>query len=84
MRRWSRSKYEKTIHRMIAREPMRVGRKQYRVNRMNGWYQVEFREVGTKRCRTFNLDELVQLSAAKKLAPSVPSKRKAAKNRRAK
>src|SRR5947199_10093783 len=57
MRRWSRSKYEKIVHRMIAREPMRVGRKRYRVNRMNGWYQVEFREVGTKRRRTFNLDE---------------------------
>src|SRR5438067_2587297 len=46
MRRWSRSKYEKTIHRMIAREPVRLGGKRYCVDRMNGWYQVEFREVG--------------------------------------
>src|SRR5881396_3206349 len=83
-RRWSRSKYEKIIHRVIAREPMRIGQKRYRVERMSGWYEIDFREVGTRRHRTFNLDELVQLSAAKKLAPSVPSKRKAAKNRRAK
>jgi hypothetical protein len=83
MRRWSRSKYEKIIHQVIAREPMRIGQKRYRVDRMNGWYQVEFREVGTRRRRTFNLDELVHLSAAKQLAPSAPSKRKSAKRRRA-
>jgi len=81
MRRWSRSKYEKIVHRMIAREPMRVGRKRYRVNRMNGWYQVEFREVGTKRRRTFNLDELVQLSDGKKLRPAASRERKPARKR---
>jgi hypothetical protein len=83
MRRWSRSKYEKIIHRVIAREPMRIGQKRYRVDRMNGWYQVEFREVGTRRLRTFNLDELVQLSAAKKRAATASSKRNATKKRRA-
>jgi len=82
-RRWSRSKYEKVIHQVIAREPMRIGQKRYRVDRMNGWYQVDFREVGTKRRRTFNLDELVHLSAAKQLAPSAPSRRKSAKRHRA-
>src|SRR6059036_3720994 len=40
MRRWSRSKYEKIIHRVIAHEPMRIGQKRYRVDRMNGWDQV--------------------------------------------
>jgi hypothetical protein len=84
MRRWSRSKYEKIIHRMIAREPMRIGQKRYRVDRMNGWYQVDCREVGTRRRRTFNLDELVQISAAKKLAPVASTKRKSTKKRRAK
>ena len=68
MRRWPRSKYEKVIHRVIAREPMRIGQKRYQVDRMNGWYEIEFREVGTKRRRTFNLDELVRLSAARKPA----------------
>src|SRR6058998_4176392 len=83
MRRWSRSKYEKIIHRVIAHEPMRIGQKRYRVDRMNGWYQVDCREVGTRRCRTFNLDELVQMSAAKKVAAKASNRRKAAKKRRA-
>jgi len=84
MRRWPRSKYEKVIHRVIAREPMRIGQKRYRVDRMNGWYEIEFREVGTKRRRRFNLDELVRLVAAKKTTRSVPLKRKPAKKRRVK
>jgi hypothetical protein len=84
MRRWSRSKYEKVIHRLIAREPVRIGQKRYRVDRMDGWYQVEFREVRTKRRRTFNLDELVRLSATTNSAPAAGSrKRKAPKKRRA-
>src|SRR5437867_183037 len=82
MRRWSRSRYEKIIHRLIAREPMRIGQKRYRVDRVNGWYQVEFREVGTRRRRTFNLDELVQISsAAKKPASAGSRKRTPAKKR---
>jgi hypothetical protein len=83
MRRWSRSKYEKIIHRVIAHEPMRIGQKRYRVDRMNGWYQVDFREVGTTRRRTFNLDELVRLSGAKKLAPAGSRKRMPPRKRRA-
>ena len=83
MRRWSRSKYERVIHRVIAREPMRIGLKRYRVDRMNGWYQVEFREVGTKRRRVFNLDELVKSSdGKKKLRPSASRQRKPVKKRR--
>jgi hypothetical protein len=84
MRRWPRSRYEKVIHRVIAREPIRIGQKRYQVDRMNGWYEVMFREVGTKRRRTLNLDELVRLAAAKKSAPNAPRKRKDAKKRRVK
>jgi hypothetical protein len=62
---------------------MRIGQKRYQVDRMNGWYEVKFREVGTKRRCTFNLDELVRLAAAKKTTRSVPRKRKAAKKHRA-
>ena len=80
-RRRSRSKYEKIIHRVIAREPFRVGQKRYRVVRMNGWYQVDFREVGTNRRRTFNLDQLVQSAASKKAAPKASRNRKAARGR---
>src|SRR5205823_14722349 len=82
MRRWSRSKYEKIIHRVIAREPMRIGQKRYRVERVNGWYQVEFREVGTRRRRTFNLDELVRLSVSKELRPAGARKRRLARKKR--
>ena len=84
MRRWPQSKYEKVIHRVIAREPMRIGQKRYQVDRMNGWYEIEFREVRTKRRRTFNLDELVRLAAAKKPAPAAPRKRRPTKTRRRK
>src|SRR6266566_3468165 len=83
MRRWSRSKYEKIIHRVIAHEPVRIGQKRYRVDRMNGWYQVDCREVGTRRRRTFNLDELVQMSATNKKLSVGRRKVTPAKKRRA-
>jgi hypothetical protein len=67
-----------------VREPMRIGQKRYRVIRMNGWYQVDFREIGTNRRRTFNLDELVRLSAAKKTTRAAPHRRKPHKKNRAK
>src|SRR5882724_2863477 len=82
MRRWSRSKYEKIIHRVIAHEPMRIGQKRYRVDRMNGWYQVDCREVGTRKHRTFNLDELVKFADTKKKTPATGSKRKLIKAHR--
>ena len=84
MRRWPPSKYERVIHRVIAREPMRIGQKRYQVDRMNGWYEIEFREVRTKRRRSFNLDELVRLAAAKKSAAGETRKRSSTKKRRAK
>jgi hypothetical protein len=65
---------------VIAREPMRIGQKRYQVDRMNGWYEIEFREVGTKRRRRFNLDELVKLSDRKKASAPI-SKRKPTKAR---
>jgi hypothetical protein len=83
MRRWPRSKYEKVIHRVIAREPIRIEQKRYQVDRMNGWYEIEFREVATKRRRTFNLDELVRLAAARKPNTVALRKRKDGKKRRA-
>src|SRR5205814_10133372 len=82
IRRWSRSRYEKVNHRVMASEPIRIGQKRYRVERMNGWYQVEFREVGTRQHRTFNLDELVRLSASKKLRPAAVRKPRSARKKR--
>ena len=83
MRRWPRSKYEKVIHRVIAREPMRIGQKRYQVDRMNGWYEVEFREVGTRKRRTFNLDELVRHADGKKqTSPARPRRKQVGARRR--
>jgi hypothetical protein len=81
-RRWPRSKYEKIIHRVIAREPMRIRQKRYVIGRMNGWYEVEFREVGTKRRCTFNLDELVRFTDTNKKRTARNSKRKVIRPRR--
>jgi hypothetical protein len=48
---------------------------------MSGWYEVAFREIGTKRRRILNLDELVALPAATKSAPTAQRKRKQAAKR---
>ena len=84
MRRWPRSKYEKVIHRVIAHDPIRIGQKRYQVDRMSGWYEIQFREVGTKRRRTFNLDELVRLATGENRRATTSRKRRPAKKRRVK
>ena len=66
MRHWSRSAYEQVIHRVIAREPIRISGKRYRVERMQGWYEIVFREAKTGAKRVLNLDDLVRLTRAKK------------------
>jgi hypothetical protein len=66
MRHCSRSAYEQVIHRVIAREPIRINGKRYTVQRMQGWYEIVFREAKTGTRRVFNLDELVRLSRAKR------------------
>ena len=60
-RRGRRSHYEEVIHRVIARKSMQLNGKRYTVQRMQGWYEVVFREAKTGRRRVFNLDELVRL-----------------------
>ncbi len=67
-----------------TRKPMRIGHKRYQVARMNGWYEVDFRGIGSKRRRVFNLYELVQVSAVRKTTSSAVRKRKDAKKRCAK
>ncbi len=62
VRHWARSQYEKVIHRVIAGEPMRINGKRYTVQRMQGWYEIVFRETKTGTRRVFNLDELVRLT----------------------
>ena len=67
MRHWPRSNYEKVIHHVMAREPMRMDGKRYRVERMQGWYEIVFREAKTGARRVFNLDELVRLTRGRKV-----------------
>ncbi len=55
-----RSAYEQVMQRIIAHEPLRIGRSRYLVERMPGWYEFVFRNVETGMRRTFNLDELVR------------------------
>jgi hypothetical protein len=66
MRHWPRSAYEKVIHRVISREPIRIGGRRYVAERMQGWYEVMFRESKTGERRIFNLDHLAKLMAKKK------------------
>lgn len=65
LRRWSRSAYERVIHRVIRGEAIRVGGKRYLAQRMQGWYEIVFREVGTGERRVMNLDELLALRRRK-------------------
>ena len=66
MRHWPRSAYEKVIHRVIAREPIVISGKRYVAERMQGWYEVVFRESKTGARRIFNLDHLAKLMAKKR------------------
>lgn len=66
IRPWRRSQYEEVIHRVIARTPIRIDGKRYIVQRMQGWYEIVFRETKTGARRVFNLDELVRLVRTKK------------------
>ncbi len=55
-----RSAYERVIQRVIAHEPLKIGRSRYQVERMPGWYEFVFRNVKTGARRVFNLDELAR------------------------
>jgi hypothetical protein len=66
MRHWPRSAYEKVIHRVIARQPIEVRGKRYVAERMQGWYEVMFRDVKSGTRRIFNLDHLAKLMTARR------------------
>lgn len=55
-----RSSYEKVIHRVLEGRAMKIGRASYRPERMQGWYEIVFRNVRTGRRRVFNLDDLAR------------------------
>lgn len=55
-----RSAYERVIHRVLERRPIRMGGATYLPERMQGWYEIAFRNTRTGRRRLFNLDELAR------------------------
>jgi hypothetical protein len=59
-RRLPRSNYERIVHRVIAHQPVRIGKSIYRPERMLDWYQIAFRNTKTGRRRVFTLDELAE------------------------
>jgi hypothetical protein len=67
VRHWPRSAYENVIHRVIAHEPIRIAGKRYKAERMQGWYEVVFREMKTGARRILNLDDLVRLTRKRKI-----------------
>jgi len=64
LRTLPRSAYESVIHRILDRRPLRVGRATYLPERMQGWYEIVFRDTRNGRRRVFNLDELVKACRA--------------------
>lgn len=54
-----RSEYEKVIHRILTQRKLKVRGATYRVERMQGWYEIVFRNTRTGSRRVFNLDDLV-------------------------
>lgn len=56
-----RSAYESVIHRILEHRPIRVDRATFLPERMQGWYEIVFRETKTGARRVFNLDDLVKL-----------------------
>lgn len=60
MRALPRSAYERVIHRILEHRKLRIGSASYLPERMQGWYEIVFRDVKTGARRVFNLDDLVQ------------------------
>jgi hypothetical protein len=58
VRKLPRSAYENVINHVIEHRRIRMEGMIYVPERMLGWYEIAFREVGTGRRRVFNLDEL--------------------------
>ncbi len=54
------SAYERVIHRILEHRPLQVGREIYAPERMQGWYEIVFRNTRTGLRRVFNLDTLVE------------------------
>lgn len=62
MRALPRSAYEKVIRRIITHRQITIGDVTYRPERMQGWYEIVFRNTRNGFRRVFNLDDLVRLA----------------------
>ena len=60
LRTLPRSDYERVIHRILEHRPLRLGRAMWLPERMQGWYEIVFRNTRNGQRRVFNLDELVK------------------------
>jgi hypothetical protein len=56
------SNYERVIRDLLKNKKMRIGSTTYVPVRMQGWYEVAFRNARTGQKRVFNLDELAELA----------------------
>lgn len=53
------SRYERVIHRVLEHRPLRIAGTTWRPERMQGWYEIVFRETHSGIRRVFTLDDLV-------------------------
>jgi hypothetical protein len=60
MRALPRSAYEQVVHRVITGRKLRIGADVYVPERIQGWYEISFRNARTGLRRVFNLDDLVR------------------------
>ncbi len=60
MRALPHSAYESVIHRILEHRALRIGNATYRPERMQGWYEIVFRNTKNNLRRVFNLDDLVK------------------------
>lgn len=55
-----RSDYERVIHRILEHRPLRMDGASWTPERMEGWYEIVFRNTRNGHRRTFTLDDLVK------------------------
>jgi hypothetical protein len=69
IRKLPRSEYERVIHRIVEHRPLRLDGALWLPERMEGWYEIVFRNTRNGRRRTFNLDDLVEACRSGHEAP---------------
>jgi hypothetical protein len=73
LRTLPRSDYECVIHRILEHRPLCVNGERWLPERMEGWYEIVFRNTRNGGRRKFNLDELVTACRRRKRASTTPT-----------